>query len=176
MFASKGFSAATVRDVADEADMLSGSLYYYFDSKEAMVEAVVVEYLDRLIRDNARAVEESEGPVEILENLIAVGLRGLTTYRSELTILQNDWPYVRSMPGVAERLPKVESVWLESIQRGVEEGLIRPVHDVRMIYRTLMGAVQGAVRWFDPKGKVGIDDVIAVQTTILLSGIKVDRD
>jgi AcrR family transcriptional regulator len=172
VFSEKGFSAATVRDIADEADMLSGSLYYYFDSKEAMVEEVLVEYLDTIIRGYDEAVAEAEGPVDALEQLVARALRGLVENRQHVTILQNDWHYVRPMKGIAERQQRVEKLWLETIQQGIDAGVIRDDIDARMIYRTVMGAIQAVIRWFNPRGRVSIDRVIEVQTAILLNGIR----
>ena len=40
MFAERGLRATTVRDIADSAGILSGSLYHHFKSKEQMVEEV----------------------------------------------------------------------------------------------------------------------------------------
>lgn len=174
VFSEKGFSSATVRDIADEADMLSGSLYYYFDSKEAMVEKVLVDYLDTMVRGYHVAVEEAETPIVALEQLMAHALRGLVDNREEVTILQNDWHYVRPMEGIAERQHQVEKVWLETIQQGIDDGGLRGDIDARMLYRTIMGAIQAVIRWFDPRGKVAIDEVIAVQTAILLDGIRAD--
>lgn len=172
VFAAKGFSSATVRDIADEADILSGSLYYYFDSKEAIVEEVLVEYLDEMIRGYHAAVAQAETPTEALEQLIAQALRGLVDNREQVTILQNDWHYVRPMKGIAERQQIVEKVWLETIQQGIDAGALRDDFDARMLYRTVMGAIQAVIRWFDPRGEVGIDTVIAVQTAILLDGVR----
>ncbi|MEI5674730.1 MULTISPECIES: TetR/AcrR family transcriptional regulator [unclassified Nocardioides] len=172
VFSEKGFSSATVRDIADEADMLSGSLYYYFDSKEAMVEKVLVDYLDSMVRGYHVAVEEAGSPIEALERLMANALRGLVDNREEVTILQNDWHYVRPMEGIAERQRQVETVWLETIKQGIDDGGLRGDIDPRMLYRTIMGAIQAVIRWFDPRGKVAIDEVIAVQTAILLDGIR----
>ncbi|NLA37272.1 MAG: helix-turn-helix transcriptional regulator, partial [Actinobacteria bacterium] len=41
MFAERGLRATTVRDIADSAGILSGSLYHHFASKEAMVDEVL---------------------------------------------------------------------------------------------------------------------------------------
>ena len=38
MFAERGLRATTVRDIADSAGILSGSLYHHFSSKEEMVD------------------------------------------------------------------------------------------------------------------------------------------
>jgi AcrR family transcriptional regulator len=176
VFADKGFSTATVRDIADEAEMLSGSLYYYFDSKESMVEEVLVEYLDLMIRSYQAAVAQADSPATAMEQLMAHALRGLVDQREQLTILQNDWHYVRLMPGVADRHKLVEKVWLETIQQGMDAGVLRSDFDARMIYRTVMGATQAVIRWFDPRGKVSIEDVIAIQTAILLDGIRTSTD
>ncbi|MEO9321968.1 TetR/AcrR family transcriptional regulator [Nocardioides sp. C4-1] len=172
VFAEKGFSSATVRDIADEAEMLSGSLYYYFDSKEAMAEEVLVAYLDAMIGGYHAAVEQAGSPAEALEQLMATALRGLVDNREQVTILQNDWHYVRPMQGIVERQHQIESLWLETIQQGIDAGALRGDFDARMLYRTIMGAVQAVIRWFDPRGKVTIDQVIALQTAVLLDGIR----
>ena len=46
MFAERGLRATTVRDIADSAGILSGSLYHHFKSKEQMVEEVLRDFLD----------------------------------------------------------------------------------------------------------------------------------
>ena len=48
MFAERGFRATTVRDIADAAGILSGSLYHHFDSKESMVDEILTGFLDEL--------------------------------------------------------------------------------------------------------------------------------
>ena len=48
MFAERGLRATTVRDIADSAGILSGSLYHHFKSKEQMVEEVLRDFLDWL--------------------------------------------------------------------------------------------------------------------------------
>ena len=48
MFAQRGLKATTVRDIADSAGILSGSLNHHFKSKEQMVEEVMRDFLDWL--------------------------------------------------------------------------------------------------------------------------------
>ncbi|MDP3968723.1 MAG: TetR/AcrR family transcriptional regulator [Nocardioides sp.] len=175
VFAEKGFSNATVRDIADEADMLSGSLYYYFDSKEAMIEEVLATYLDLTVTGYQRAADELENPAEALHELISLALRGVVQYRSEVTILQNDWHYIRPIASIARRQREVEEIWLSTLDRGTKAGVFRGDLDTRMVYRTLMGAIQAVIRWYDPRGKVTVDEVIAVQSSVLLDGIRSPR-
>lgn len=48
MFAEQGLRSTTVRDIADSAGILSGSLYHHFDSKESMVDEILRSFLDSL--------------------------------------------------------------------------------------------------------------------------------
>ena len=48
LFARKGVAATTVREIADQVGILSGSLYHHFDSKEAMVDEILLPYLKDL--------------------------------------------------------------------------------------------------------------------------------
>lgn len=172
VFAQKGFSSATVRDIADDAGTLSGSLYYYFDSKEAIAEEVLVVYLDEMIAGYRQAADQADSPDAALTNLVGLALYGIVRNREEVMILQNDWHYVSGMPRIVDRQREVERVWLETIQAGIDQGVISGEHGARMIYRTAMGMILAVVRWFDPKGETSIDDVIRIQSNILLEGIR----
>ncbi len=43
LFYSKGYESTSVRDIVDEAGVAKGTFYYYFDSKQAILEATVDE-------------------------------------------------------------------------------------------------------------------------------------
>jgi AcrR family transcriptional regulator len=172
VFAERGFSNATVRDIADEADMLSGSLYYYFQSKEEIVEEVLADYLDLMLRNYTEALDGAESPGSALKQLIAVALRGVVDKSDHVKILQNDYHYVGVMARIQERERKVERIWLNTIDSAMASGEIRDDFDARMIFRTFMGAVLAVIRWFDPKGRVKIDQIITIQTSILFDGVK----
>ncbi len=44
VFAQKGYSKATNKDIAREAGITTGLIYYYFDSKEALLHAILEEH------------------------------------------------------------------------------------------------------------------------------------
>ena len=62
MFAERGLRATTVRDIADSAGILSGSLYHHFKSKEQMVEEVLRDFLDWLFARYQEIVETEPNP------------------------------------------------------------------------------------------------------------------
>jgi AcrR family transcriptional regulator len=58
VFTEKGFSAARVEDVAAEAKLSKGAVYLYFDSKEALFEALVRRFAEQVVAVGAARFHE----------------------------------------------------------------------------------------------------------------------
>ena len=80
-FRERGLDAATMRDLASSADVSLGSAYYYFPSKEAIIQA----YYDEVQAEHARRVSAGlSGQNLSFKERLAV------TFHSKLEILQGD--------------------------------------------------------------------------------------
>src|SRR3546814_5788897 len=66
LFAEKGFKNTTVRDIADAAGILSGSLYHHFDSKESMVDELLVRFQTELFDRYDQRSEEHTSELQSL--------------------------------------------------------------------------------------------------------------
>lgn len=86
LFAEKGFGATTTRDIAQAAEIATGTLFNYFPTKEAIVASMAGEALrdDLADSDNASSAETLE---EDLFALVAGGLRKLKRLRKHLPSL-----------------------------------------------------------------------------------------
>jgi TetR/AcrR family transcriptional regulator, cholesterol catabolism regulator len=51
LFAQKGFRATTVREIAEAAGILSGSLYHHFDSKESIGDEILSGFINDVLAD-----------------------------------------------------------------------------------------------------------------------------
>ena len=51
LFAQKGYRATTVREIADAAGILSGSLYHHFDSKESIGDEILSGFINDVLAD-----------------------------------------------------------------------------------------------------------------------------
>ena len=77
LFAEKGYDRTSIRDIAAAAGILSGSLYYYFSSKEEIFVEVHRAGMRRLVAAAEEAIAQSEDPWERLEGLAAAHCRVL---------------------------------------------------------------------------------------------------
>src|SRR3954454_18416531 len=95
LFARKGFQATTVREIADEAGILSGSLYHHFDSKESIVDEILMAFFDELTATNQAALERGGDPRTILAALVRNCFGTLVPHRAAIMVMQNDWNYLK---------------------------------------------------------------------------------
>jgi AcrR family transcriptional regulator len=49
LFYAQGYARTSVRDIVDAAGVAKGTFYYYFDSKQAILEALVAELSDQML-------------------------------------------------------------------------------------------------------------------------------
>ncbi|GAA1279430.1 TetR/AcrR family transcriptional regulator [Sphaerisporangium rubeum] len=176
LFARKGFQATTVREIADEAGILSGSLYHHFDSKETIVDEVLSTFLKDLIGRYRAALDDSSDARTVLSEMVRIGFSTLEPHRAAITVMQNDWNYLRSLPGdrfdyLIKAEDEVERMWIEQIKRGQAEGLFRPDADPKLTYRMIRDTIWVAVRWFRPGGRLNTATLAEHYITVLFDGL-----
>src|SRR4051812_21563537 len=88
VFAERGYAATTIREAADAAGILGGSLYYHFDSKESMVDEILSTFLDDMWAGFDRVLDAGLGARQTLEALVAESFRCIDAYRPAVVIYQ----------------------------------------------------------------------------------------
>jgi AcrR family transcriptional regulator len=140
LFAQKGYRATTVREIADAAGILSGSLYHHFDSKESIGDEILARFLEEILADYRAAVASDGEPKEVLSQIVRATSRTLAGNRAALTMLQNDWQYFTSQPRfryLRDALREVERTWISQLERGIEAGAFRADLDPALTYQLL---------------------------------------
>ena len=72
LFSEKGYHSVSMHEIAGKAEFAIGTLYKFFQNKEDLYKALVMERCDRLEEVITRAIEEPDGEVEKLRNYIRV--------------------------------------------------------------------------------------------------------
>ena len=98
MFAERGLRATTVRDIADAAGILSGSLYHHFSSKEAMVDEVLRGFLDWLFDRYQRIIDTESNPLARLEGLFMASFDAIEHHHAEVVIYQDEAKRLSAQP------------------------------------------------------------------------------
>ena len=173
LFAQKGYRATTVREIADAAGILSGSLYHHFDSKESIGDEILSGFINEVLADYRSAVVEAADPRAALEQIVRTTSRTLAQHRAALTMLQNDWNYFASQPRFAympKALREIERIWIGQLDAGKQAGLFRADLDTKLTYRLLQDVLWIPAQWRRTRG-YSTDQVIDGFLRILFEGI-----
>ena len=174
LFADQGFRSTTVRDIADAAGILSGSLYHHFDSKESMVDEILRTFQDELFGQYDDILASGVDARTKLEQAVEVSFAAIDRHPHEVAIFQHEAAYLGAFDRfayLAERNAQSRSVWITLLRDGVASGALRPDLDIELTYRFIRDTVWVAVGWYRPGGKLTHDIVARQYLTILLDGI-----
>jgi len=96
LFAEKGFKNTTVRDIADAAGILSGSLYHHFDSKESMVDEILSTFQEELFGKYDEVLASDDDARTKIERAVRLSFEAIDRHRHEVAIFQNEADYLGS--------------------------------------------------------------------------------
>jgi AcrR family transcriptional regulator len=179
MFAERGLRATTVRDIADSAGILSGSLYHHFSSKEEMVDELLRGFLDWLFERYQEIVATQPNPLERLKGLFMTSFEAIADRHAQVVIYQDEAKRLSSQERfsyVEERNKEQRKMWLDLLNQGIEEGYFRPDIDVDLVYRFIRDTTWVSVRWYQPGGPLTAEQVGRQYLTIVLGGITREKD
>lgn len=174
LFAERGLRATTVRDIADAAGILSGSLYHHFDSKESMVDEILRGFLDDLFSRYNEIVASGASSRDTLEALVVASFEAIDASHSAVAIYQDEAKHLRTSERFAyidTRNVEFRGLWFGVLRAGVADGSFRPDIDVELVYRFLRDTVWVAVRWYQPGGPMTPESVAKHYLAIVLDGL-----
>lgn len=179
MFAERGLRATTVRDIADAAGILSGSLYHHFSSKEEMVDEVLRGFLDWLFDRYQHIIDTEPNPMARLEGLFMASFYAIEHRHAEVVIYQDEAKRLSSHPRfsyVDELNVRQRKMWLDVLNEGIEQGYFRPDIDVDVVYRFIRDTTWVSVRWYQPGGPLTAEEVGRQYLSIVLGGISAQNN
>lgn len=174
LFAEKGFQATTVRNIAEEAGILSGSLYHHFDSKESIVDEILAGFFNEIMSAYQGVIDEGRDPRETIAGLVRIAFGTLEPHRAAITVMQNDWNYLKGMDRfsyLTKSEHEVEKMWVDTIKAGQARGLFRDDVDPKLTYRMIRDTVWVAVRWFKPGGRLNAQGLADHYLKVMFDGI-----
>jgi AcrR family transcriptional regulator len=174
LFAQKGFASTTVREIADTAGILSGSLYHHFDSKESMVDEILRTLLDDILARYRAAVAAAGDPASVLRELVRVAFSALGSHRAAVAVMVNEYNLLVQYPRfefLRSGADETEELWAGVVEGGIAAGAFRSDIDPHMIYRFIRDAIWVSVRWYQPDGRFSPEEIADFYLDVLLDGI-----
>lgn len=175
IFARKGISATTIREIGDAVGVYSGALYHYFPSKEAIVTELIREYIEDLAARCRAVLARELPPVVRLEALAEIALATSEQYHGATSIWRREGEYMRERvveADMAATADIMEVAWRDAIREGVAAGDLRADIDPEVFRELLYDAVWHASRWFRPDPQHPVSGLARTVISVFVDGMR----
>jgi len=155
-FAAKGYRAATIRDIAAAADMLPGSVYYHFPSKQALLLAVYEEGVHRISSRLDETTAGASDPWDRLRNAAEAHLETILDRSAYACVMNRVSP--DQVPEIEQELVGLRSAYESRFVALFDELPLQEETDRGLLRLMLLGALNWAQVWYRPD-RTSISDI-----------------
>lgn len=175
IFHEQGFDATSMSTIARAVELTKAGLYYYIESKEDLLYAIMNYAMERLETGVIEPSQAIADPTERLWNIVTRHGRLLTEGNKAITILTDEIEGLK--PKHRKQILDRKRVYLEfvrgTLQALAAEGKLRDI-DPTVATFSLFGTLLWLPRWFKPGGSLTSEQVIAEVGKIVAGGLLVD--
>lgn len=174
VFARRGYHGASTQDIADVLGIRQASLYYYFESKEAALEAVCAEGMEDYALRALRILREKTSAADKVAKLVFHHLAPMKERHDFTLVFLRERRFlpspaksrVRGLERRYERL--IERI----IQQGIDAGEFRADLDARLATLALLGLGNSAAAWYGREPGVTLERITRDYVDLLVRAFR----
>lgn len=150
-FAEFGFEVTTVREIAAEAEILSGSIYHHFSGKDEILHEIIRNAAISMGQQCSHIAQFHADPEHRLIALILLSFNELFNDQDVFAILYNERAFFRRSPNfdyVVHAKSQMFLAWKNVLEEGVESGLFRKDLDLFLAITTIIRMLNTCADWY----------------------------
>ncbi len=172
LFASKGYHATSMQDIADALGIQRGSLYHHIESKEDLLFEIMKSGITKMIEPVESVVSSPLPADEKLDRFIETHFDTISSLGSARVLFRDlkSLPPARRQKIIADR-DHYEGLVRRIIVEGVASGQFRPV-DPKFAGLVVLGVCNWACNWYSPNGPLSRAQIARIFANLLLRGLE----
>jgi len=175
----KGFAGTRLTDVAEFAKLQAPAIYYYFPSREDLIEEVMYAGISEMRQYLQKTLDELPDGTPPMDKIMAAIESHL---RHELELSDYTTASIRNSGQIPEHLQARQKeeesaygrIWQRLFTQAVADGDLRDDVDPRMARLLVMGALNWAAEWWNPS-RGSVDAVVATAQTLVRTGLAPEK-
>lgn len=176
VFYEKGYEGTSIQDIANELQILKGSLYHYIRSKEDLL-IQVLEAVHENMRGNLEAVQGTDA--DVLARIATFVEHHVTMHVDNYMAARVFVHDVNAMPADArKRIVKVrdeyEAAFRGLLVRGVADGTVCPDVNTKLSAKAILTMLNSVHLWYSPGGDLTADDIAQEYTALVVAALQCD--
>lgn len=173
LFKEKGYSATTMRDLAEKVGMEAASLYNHIKSKEEILQEICFKIAHTYISQLTKIEQEKISYTQKIEALIRLHIQIITEEIDAVNVANNEWkhlsePYLTDFIAIRQNY---EKRFATLIQAGIAEGEFQNVLPSVALF-TILSAVRWVELWYKPAREISPKELEDNILAMLMNGLK----
>jgi AcrR family transcriptional regulator len=167
-----GYEAMSLRQLAAEVGIQSGSLYNHIATKQDLLFDLVREHINELLRQLDRALQGKELPIEKLRAFVAFHVTYHMTKKREVFIANSELRSLepKNYDAIVALRGAYEQRLAQILSEGVSDGTFE-VADIQVTTYAILALLTGICTWYRPGGRLTMEAIVAAHEKLVLSGV-----
>jgi TetR/AcrR family transcriptional regulator, cholesterol catabolism regulator len=171
----RGYAGTRLSDVAEYAELQAPAIYYYFPSRDDLIEEVMYAGIADMRTNLQRVLDALPAETSPMDKILAAVEAHL---RHELELSDYASASIRNAGQIPERLRtrqlKEEAaygrIWRRLFDEAHADGQLRGDLDARHAQLLVVGALNWSVEWFDPR-RSSVDTIVSTAQVLVRNGL-----
>jgi AcrR family transcriptional regulator len=173
LFKDKGFSATSMRDLAENVGVEAASLYNHIRSKSEILQEICFKVANKFMSNMEEIDASNRTAIEKIEAILRFHIRQMVDYYEEVYVSDREWkhltdPYLSNFQG-QRRIYRQRMASI--IDQGIRNGEIQNI-DAPTAVLIILHAVSGIESWHRSKKKINAELLENNMVTIMIEGLK----
>jgi len=172
LFKEKGYSAVTMRDMAQAMNIKAASLYNHIKSKQEILVLIIIEIAEEFTSTMLEIVNSDETTIQKLEKVIQLHIDITLRNPDALACLNNDWMHLADaeLTYFIKMREEYEANFRTIIKHGIANHEIKNLNIEVIIFSTL-STLRTLYLWYGKKKSPNAEVLKSNMIEVLLNGI-----
>ena len=173
LFKIKGFTATTMRDIAEQVGMEAASMYNHIKSKDEILQAICFKISNEYISQLNAIENQIKSPVEKIKELIRLHVRIIITDIDSISVANNEWKHLseEALTVFKDARRDYEQRFATIIEAGIAAGELQPIN-ISVALFTILSAVRWVELWYKNEREISPEILEENIISLLMNGLQ----
>ncbi|MGH1383614.1 TetR/AcrR family transcriptional regulator [Kordia sp.] len=172
LFKKKGYSAVTMRDIAQAMGIKAASLYNHIQSKQQILSDIIIQIGEQFTEGMSEIVAaENTTSIQKLEQIIKLHVQITMDNPSKMATMNNDWMHLEEKLDYYLQLRRnYEQSFRQILQEGIDKGELIDVN-IEIILFSILSTLRSLYLWIPKKEEIIKENLLGKLSQVLLTGV-----
>ncbi len=173
LFREKGFSATSMRDLAEKVGVEAASLYNHISSKAELLQEICFSVATEFMSHIDQIEVTPATSLEKIENILRFHIRQMINQYEKVFVSDREWRHLNDpyLSNYQNQRRLYRQRFAAVIEDGIRKNEIKPI-DAPTAVLIILHAVSGIESWHRSKRKIPADQLEENMVVILVGGLR----